>query len=114
LRYKLKSKEQRQLTSVKTRRLDIVSIDYSDIPQLCDEFFAEAEEAWPPMKEQLTIRLDADVLTWLKVNGRGYQTRINRILRTAMESQTSRGSGSTAAAPKEEHPATQQDQISLR
>jgi len=67
LRYKLKSKEQRQLTSVKTRRLDIVSIDYSDIPQLCDEFFAEAEEAWPPTKEQLTIRLDADVLTWLKV-----------------------------------------------
>jgi uncharacterized protein (DUF4415 family) len=38
------------------------------------------------MRRQLTIRLDADVLNWLKANGRGYQTRINRILRAAMES----------------------------
>ena len=40
-----------------------------------------------PGKQQLTIRLDADVLAWLKSHGRGYQTRINRILRSAMESQ---------------------------
>jgi uncharacterized protein (DUF4415 family) len=35
----------------------------------------------------LTIRLDADVLDWLKGQGKGYQTRINRILRIVMESQ---------------------------
>lgn len=62
-------------------------IDYSDIPPLDQSFFTKATEPWPPLKQQLTIRLDADVLTWLKSNGRGYQTRINRILRTAMEGQ---------------------------
>ena len=62
-------------------------IDYSDIPPLNKSFFTKATESWPPTKQQLTIRLDADVLEWLKARGRGYQTRINRILRAAMESQ---------------------------
>jgi len=39
-----------------------------------------------PIKKSLTIRLDAEVLAWLKAHGRGYQTRINRLLRAAMES----------------------------
>ena len=68
-------------------------IDYSDIPPLGPEFFTKATAPWPPSKQQLTIRLDADVLAWLKSNGRGYQTRINRILRAAME-----------AAPRVKHP----------
>ena len=75
-------------------------IDYSDIPALDRSFFTKATEAWPPVKQQLTIRLDADVLAWLKAHGRGYQTRINRILRAAMESRPPRGSRSTAASPK--------------
>ncbi len=62
-------------------------IDYSDIPPLDKTFFSKVTEAWPPQKQQLTIRLDADVLAWIKGYGRGYQTRINRILRAAMESQ---------------------------
>lgn len=62
-------------------------IDYSAIPPLGDEFFKKATIPWPPVKQQLTIRLDSDVLDWLKASGKGYQTRINRILRTAMESQ---------------------------
>ena len=64
-------------------------IDYSDIPALDKSFLKKATVPWPPVKKQLTIRLDADVLEWLKGSGRGYQTRINRILRVAMESQTS-------------------------
>ena len=64
-----------------------VNIDYSDIPPLGQEFFKKATVPWPPGKQQLTIRLDTDVLAWLKAAGRGYQTRINRILRAAMESQ---------------------------
>jgi hypothetical protein len=48
----------------------------------------------------LRIRLDADVLNWLKARGRGYQTRINRILKAAMESQQPRRPRSTPA-PKE-------------
>jgi len=62
-------------------------IDYSDIPALDKTFLKKATVAWPPVKKQLTIRLDADVLEWLKRHGRGYQTRINRILRVVMESQ---------------------------
>jgi uncharacterized protein (DUF4415 family) len=54
-------------------------------PEFGEEFFAKAGAAWPPVKQQLTIRLDADVLEWLKAGGRGYQTRINHILRAAME-----------------------------
>ena len=60
-------------------------IDYSDIPALDKSFYKRATEAWPPTKQQLTIRLDTDVLRWLKAHGRGYQTRINHILRAAME-----------------------------
>jgi len=60
-------------------------IDYSDIPALDKSFLKQAAVAWPPAKKQLTIRLDEDVLSWLKGQGRGYQTRINRILRVVME-----------------------------
>jgi uncharacterized protein (DUF4415 family) len=89
-RYSLDPKKLRQLTPAESRKIDSAPIDYSDIPPLGDEFFAKAKAAWPPAKQQLTIRLDEDVLDWLKANGRGYQTRINRILRAAMESQSPR------------------------
>jgi len=50
-------------------RLDRIAdadIDYSDIPPLGKAFFRKATVAWPPAKKQLSIRLDADVLDWLK------------------------------------------------
>ena len=68
-------------------RMREADIDYSDTPPLDKTFLEKAATAWPPVKRQLTIRLDADVLDWLKGHGRGYQTRINRILRVVMESQ---------------------------
>jgi uncharacterized protein (DUF4415 family) len=71
-------------------RMRDADIDYSDIPPLDKTFLKKATTAWPPTKKQLTIRLDADVLDWLKGHGRGYQTRINRILRVVMESQPPR------------------------
>ena len=71
----------------RTRDADI---DYSDIPPLDKTFLKKAATTWPPAKKQLTIRLDEDVLTWIKGHGRGYQTRINRILRVVMESQPPR------------------------
>ena len=95
-RYQLDPKKPRHLTPAEARLLDATPIDYSDIPPLSDEFFTKALAEWPPAKQQLTIRLDADVLKWLKAQGRGYQTRINRILRTAMESQPPRRSRSAA------------------
>jgi len=99
-RYRLDANKPRQLTPAEARRLDAAPIDYSDIPPLGDEFFKKATAAWPPVKMQLTIRLDADVLNWLKANGRGYQTRINRILRAAMEGAPPRRSRSTPAPKK--------------
>jgi uncharacterized protein (DUF4415 family) len=81
-------------------------IDYSDIPPLDKSFFAKATEAWPPPKRQLTIRLDADVLTWLKAHGRGHQTRINRILRAAMESQGPPCPVAFRISAEEEQPVT--------
>lgn len=68
-------------------RMKDSEIDYSDIPPLDKSFLKKATVAWPPVKKQLTIRLDDDVLSWLKCHGKGYQTRINRILRVVMESQ---------------------------
>ena len=71
----------------RTDRIKDAEIDYSEIPALDKSFLKKATAAWPPAKKQLTIRLDADVLAWLKAHGKGYQTRINRILRVVMESQ---------------------------
>ena len=68
-------------------RMKDSEIDDSDIRFLDKSFMKSATVDWPPVKKQLTIRLDADVLDWLKGDGKGYQTRINRILRVAMESQ---------------------------
>jgi uncharacterized protein (DUF4415 family) len=66
-------------------------IDYSDIPPLDKSFLKKATVPWPPVKKQLTIRIDADILAWLRAQGKGYQTRINRILRVLMESQPTNG-----------------------
>lgn len=69
-------------------------IDYSDIPPLTDEFWANAKrfnELYRPQKRQVTVRIDADVLAWLKQDGKGYQTRLNDILRQAMLSAKSAG-----------------------
>jgi uncharacterized protein (DUF4415 family) len=61
-------------------------IDFSEIPEWTAETFARAVRGkfYRPVKSQLTVRVDNDVLAWLKAKGRGYQTRINAILRRAM------------------------------
>ena len=70
------------------KRIDQLSdddIDYSDIPEVSAAFFETARVVVPPGKKQVTVRLDSDVLTWLKSQGRGYQTLINAILRAYYE-----------------------------
>ena len=64
-------------------------IDYTDSPELDDEWFANAVLAVPVRKDTITIRLDRDVLDWFKSRGPGYQTRINAILTSYMRAQTS-------------------------
>jgi uncharacterized protein (DUF4415 family) len=62
------------------------SIDYSDIPPLNDDFWKNAvrNPFYRPSKTHTTVRVDSDVLAWLKSQGKGYQTRLNAILRQAM------------------------------
>jgi uncharacterized protein (DUF4415 family) len=62
------------------------TIDFSDIPPL-DEFFwknALRNPFYKPTKTHASVRIDSDVLAWLKTQGKGYQTRMNAILREAM------------------------------
>ena len=73
-------------------RLDALQdedIDLSEVPELTPEMFAKAvvERGLKPTsnKQQLTIRLDNDVLEWFRAQGRGYQTKINALLRAYME-----------------------------
>jgi uncharacterized protein (DUF4415 family) len=64
-----------------------VDIDYSDIPKTIETEvwrLAACSPLHKPVKQQLTARIDADVLAWLKSKGRGYQSRMNAILRNAM------------------------------
>ncbi|WP_282875770.1 BrnA antitoxin family protein [Pseudomonas peli] len=67
-------------------KLDDQDIDTSDIPELAEDFFLRAELR-VPVKQAVTIRLDADVLEWFKGQGTGYQTRINQLLRHYMQAQ---------------------------
>jgi len=60
-------------------------IDYSDIPEITDFSGFEVGKFYRPVKEAVTVRLDADVVHWLKREGKGYQTRLNAILRREME-----------------------------
>jgi uncharacterized protein (DUF4415 family) len=61
-------------------------IDTSDIPELTAEQFRRGIRGmlYRPMKRPITIRLDADIIEWLKREGPGYQTKANRLLRSAM------------------------------
>ena len=62
------------------------SIDTSDIPELSDEAWSAGVRGrfYRPVKQQITARVDADVLDWLKSQGKGYQGRLNAILRREM------------------------------
>jgi uncharacterized protein (DUF4415 family) len=61
-------------------------IDTSDIPSLPEAFWENAvrNPFYRPVKQQVTVRVDGDVLAWLRSTGRGYQSKLNGILRQAM------------------------------
>ena len=78
--------------SISTKRLQEIEtikdedIDYSDIPEADESFWRRAELQMPQPKRGVYVRLDTDVLDWLKSKGKGYQTRMNAMLRALMES----------------------------
>lgn len=85
---KLSRKQKKELTAL--ARVRDSQIDFSDQAEVRDWSRAVVGKFYRPIKKSLTIRLDADVLAWLKAQGRGYQTRINQLLRNAMESKPRR------------------------
>lgn len=69
------------LTAEQLAALKDSEIDTTGIPELDDEFWARAEVRPPVSKSAISIRLDDDVLEWFKAQGKGYQSRINAVLR---------------------------------
>lgn len=70
------------------KRLDAMTdeqIDYREIPEFDEAFLRQVEMKVSPGKKPVSLRLDADVLDWMKSQGKGYQSRINAILRAYYE-----------------------------
>jgi uncharacterized protein (DUF4415 family) len=60
---------------------DEEAVDTNDIPEITNWDNADRGRFYRPMKEQVTLRIDADVLAWFRAGGNKYQTRINAALR---------------------------------
>lgn len=97
-RYKrLTSAQRAELNSLAALRDD--AIDTADAPELLDWSGAKRGLFYRPVKQQLTLRLDADVVAWFKSHTKsdeGYQTRINRALREYVHGQAARARRSRA------------------
>ena len=66
-------------------------IDYSEIPELGPEFWEEAQVVFPEPKQAVSIRIDRNVLDWFRRGGRGYQSRMNAVLRSYVETMEKQG-----------------------
>ena len=83
---------ERPMTPARKRKLAKLAqrpdseIDFSEIPPLEESFWKDAvrNPFYRPVKQQLAVRLDADVVAWLRRQGKCYQTRLNHVLRRAM------------------------------
>lgn len=92
VKYKVDLNNPPVLSDEQKARLDALAkrpdseIDCSDIPELDENFWKNAVQNpfYKPTKQVTTVRIDADVMLWLKAQGKGYQTRMNKILREAM------------------------------
>jgi uncharacterized protein (DUF4415 family) len=81
---KLSREQRRDIAAIAAKREE--NIDLSEMPEVVDWSGAEIGKFYRPPKKSVTIRLDQDVLDWLKAYGRGYQTKVNLLLRHAMAS----------------------------
>jgi uncharacterized protein (DUF4415 family) len=87
----------RKLTAAQKKDISAVAaktdatIDFSEMPEVHDWTGAEIGRFHRPSKRSVTMRLDADILEWLKSYGRGYQTKANGLLRHAMDAHKREG-----------------------
>jgi len=89
---KLAAERKRDIAAVAAKT--DATIDFTEMPEVLDWSGAEVGRFYRPAKRPVTMRLDNDIVEWLKSYGRGYQTKANLLLRHAME--TSRHSISRA------------------
>ena len=79
---KLTKEQRRDIRAIAAKR--DADIDFSDAPAVLDWNGAEIGRFYRPKKKPVTMRLDSDVIAWLKADGPGYQTKANWLLRNAM------------------------------
>jgi uncharacterized protein (DUF4415 family) len=96
---KLSKELKRDIAAIAAMRDE--DIDLSDMPEVVDWSKVEVGKFYRPPKKVVTMRLDADVLDWLKGYGKGYQTRANLLLRHAMTSSADRTSVRRYAGAKQ-------------
>src|ERR1700737_430230 len=90
LRRHTKGERMKKLTKVQKRAIRAAAakrdqdVDLTDAPPVLDWRGAEIGKFYRPQKKPVTMRLDSDVIAWLKADGRGYQTKANWLLRSAM------------------------------
>jgi uncharacterized protein (DUF4415 family) len=80
-----------RLDAMTEEEIERNAADDPDNPPWTDEDWANARVVWPQGKAPVTLRIDKDILHWFKRQGRGYQTRINAVLRAFVEAQKQKG-----------------------
>ena len=79
------------LTPAQIADIEDEHIDFSDIPELDDTFWQQAELVAPDLTEEITLRVKRSVLAHFKVLGKGYETRINRVLESYVRARRDHG-----------------------
>ena len=80
-----------RLDAMTEEEIERNAADDPDNPPWTEEDWKNARVVWPQGKAPVTLRLDKDIIAWFKHQGRGYQTRINAVLRGFVEAQKPRG-----------------------
>lgn len=80
-------KHDKPLTSDQIAAAKDQDIDFSDIPELNEDFWRKAELIEPDRTEQVTLRVKRSVLAYFRAPGKGYQSRMNRVLESYVRAQ---------------------------
>jgi uncharacterized protein (DUF4415 family) len=87
-KFRLDPDHQPELTPAQAERLKAIPIDYSDIPELPDDFWVGNPPTTREPKKQITLRVDSDVVEFFRARGDHYQSRINAVLRSYVDHAT--------------------------
>ena len=85
------STHKRPLDPTEIATVEDAAIDFGDIPELDETFWREARLVEPDRTQQITLRVKRSVLEYFRASGKGYQTRINRVLESYVRAQRESG-----------------------